>query len=158
MSARSAEFKQAIIATTTVIAAVMLASCVSTRSSSPRQVDMSSPTVTYQYRNDDELIKANQRAIAFCEPYQSLPRAQSFSYDSEHQKIVVFECVATLEAAAIHQPESDLRYDYRTDQELLDLSRNAQVYCRNIGKPEMDSSIVVNSNGSRTVTFHCRPR
>ena len=158
MSDHSPAFKKAIIGTTAVIAAVMMASCAATRSSSPRQVAASSPTVTYQYRNDDELIKANQRAIVFCEPYQSLPRAQSFSNDSEHQKIVVFECVATLQAAPIHQSDSDLRYDYRTDQELLDLSRNAQVYCRNSGKPEMDSNIVVNSNGTRTVTFHCRPR
>ena len=42
-----------------------------------------------------------------------------------------------------------------TYQELLDASRNAQVYCVNRGSPEMGSTIVGNSNGSKTVTFRC---
>jgi hypothetical protein len=54
--------------------------------------------------------------------------------------------------------DSELRYDYRTDQELLDVSRNAQVQCRNIGKPDMRSTVVANSDGGRSVTFHCSPR
>jgi hypothetical protein len=69
---------------------------------------------------------------------------------------VVFECVSTsLAAASPNPPNSNLRYNYRTDQELLDASRSAQVYCVNHGSPEMDSTIVANSNGSKTVTFRC---
>ena len=158
MSDHSAQFKNAVFWTTTTIVVVLMLSCASTRSSAPRQVDASSPTVTYQYRNDDELIQANQRAIDFCEPYQSLPRAQSFSNDAEHNRIVVFECVSNLQALPLHQPDSSLRYDYRTDQELLEVSRNAQVYCRNSGKPDMSSNVVVNADGSRSVTFHCSQR
>lgn len=156
---------KATIGMSAAMAALMMASCVSTRSSSPQQVEVSNPTVTYKYRDDDELIEANQRAITYCTQYQSLPQAQSFSRDTDGRNIVVFECVASsslpvaqLPVAQLREPNADLRYDYRTDQELLDLSRNAQVYCLNSGAPEMDSNIVVNSNGSKTVTFRCSPR
>jgi len=158
MSAHFPQFKNAIIGATAIVAAVMTVSCASTLSSSPRQVAANNPTVTYQYRNDDELIQANQRATSFCEPYRALPHAQHFSADSEHQKIVVFECVSSMQTAPISQPNSELRYDYRSDQELLDVSRNAQVQCRNSGRAEMSSDIVVHSDGSRSVTFHCSPR
>lgn len=149
--------KKAFIVTAAATAAVMITSCASTRSSSPKQVSMSNPTVTYQYRNDDELIQANQRAISFCEPHQSLPRAQSFSTDPEGRRTVVFECVQNLQAAPNAYPESALHYDYRTDQELLEVSRNAQIYCLKIGKPDMDSNVLVHADGSRSVTFQCSP-
>jgi hypothetical protein len=55
------------------LAGLMLVSCVSTRSSQPEQVAASNPTVTYEYRNDDELIKANQQAITFCNQYEVFP-------------------------------------------------------------------------------------
>jgi hypothetical protein len=155
--------KHSIIGLTALVAAVMTASCASTLSSSPREVAANNPTVTYQYRNDDELIQANQRAVSFCDPYQSLPRAQHFSEDSDHQKVVIFECVAgtqtaVIRPAVIRQSDSELRYDYRSDQELLDVSRTAQVQCRNNGRPDVSSNVTVNSDGSRSVTFHCNPR
>ncbi len=158
MSAHFPQFKNSMIGATAMVAAVMTASCASIPSSSPQQVAASNPTVTYQYRNDDELIQANQRAISFCEPYRTLPQAQHFSEDSEHQKTVVFECISSAQTARVRQPDSELRYDYRSDQELLEVSRNAQVQCRESGRPEMSSDIVVHSDGSRSVTFHCSPR
>jgi len=158
MSSHSPVFMKAVIGAAVVAAAVMTVSCESTRSSSPRQVNASNPSVTYQYRNDDELIQANQRAIGFCEPYQSLPQAQRFTEDSEHHRIVVFECVSTVQVAQIGRTDSELRYDYRTDQELLDVSRNAQVHCRSSGRPDTSATVVTNSDGSRTVTFHCNQR
>jgi PBP1b-binding outer membrane lipoprotein LpoB len=150
--------KNALIVATIGLSAVILGACASTHSSAPRQVDARRPTVTYQYRNDDELIQANQRAIGFCEPYQSLPKAQHFSEDSEHGRVVVFECVSTLLPEPMHQSNADLRFEYRTDQELLDVSRNAQIHCRHSGRLESSSSITVNSDGTRTVTFHCSDR
>lgn len=149
-----------ILGATAVFAALLMASCVSTRSS-PEQVEASNPTVTYKYRSDDELIQANQRAITFCQQYpSSLPRTASFSNDSDGSKIVVFECVPTTAFAAtpVRQPNADLTYSVRTDQQLLDASREAQMHCLNNGLPEMDSNITVNSDGSKTVTFHCSPR
>jgi hypothetical protein len=149
-----------ILGTTAVFAALLIASCVSTRSS-PEQVEASNPTVTYKYRNDDELIQANQRAITFCQQYpSSLPRTASFSNDSDGSKIVVFECVpaAAFAATPVRQPNADLTYSVRTDQDLLDASREAQIHCLNNGLPEMDSNITVNSDGSKTVTFRCSSR
>lgn len=161
MITNSHRFTKIILGTTAVFAALLMASCVSTRSS-PEQVEASNPTVTYKYRNDDELIQANQRAITFCQQYpSSLPRTASFSNDSDG-KIVVFECVpaATFAAAAtaVRQPNADLTYSVRTDQDLLDASREAQIHCLNNGLPEMDSNITVNSDGSKTVTFRCNSR
>jgi hypothetical protein len=146
-------------ATAAAFAALMSASCVSTRSSSPQQVDVSNPTVTYKYRNDDELIQANRRAMTYCDQYQSLPQTEHFGRDSDGSNIVVFECLArSASAAPQRQLNSDLRYNFQTDQELLDVSRDAQVYCLNNGQSEMESNIVVYSNGSKTVTFSCGRR
>jgi hypothetical protein len=160
MITNSYRLTKIFLGTTAVFAALLIASCVSTRSS-PQQVEASNPTVTYKYRNDDELIQANQRAITFCQQYpSSLPRTASFSNDSGGSKIVVFECVPTTAFAAtpLRQPNADLTYSFRSDQELLDASREAQILCLNNGLPEMDSNIRVNSDGSKTVTFRCNPR
>lgn len=158
MTTQSLRLRNSVIAMTAAVAAMMMTSCVSTRPSSPRQVAMTNPTVTYQYRNDDELIQANQRAITYCQQTQSLPRAQNFSNDASGRHVVVFECVPGLQVTQMHNADAPLRYDYRTDPELLEASRNAQMYCSSIGKPQMQSNIVINSDGSRTVTFNCSPR
>jgi len=156
--AKSASVRLAI-GLTMAFTALALTSCATSRHSAPVQVAESNPTVTYKYRNDDELIQANQQAVTFCHQYQSLPRAQSFAHDSDRRNIVVFECVASSQfAAPSRQLQNDLAYNFRTDQELLDVSRDAQVYCLNSGSPEMDSNIDVHSNGSKTVTFHCSHR
>jgi hypothetical protein len=142
------------MATTIAFAALLVASC--SLPGSPKQVDSANPSVTYKYSNDDQLIEANQRAITYCNQFESFPRSQSFTKAADGSNIVIFECVnSTLATASTNQPNSGLIYNYRTDQELLDASRNAQVYCVNHGSPEMDSTIVANSNGSKTVTFRC---
>ncbi len=158
MITKSLRFIKLTTATSAALAALMLSSCATSSRSSPQQVEMSNPTVTYKYRSDDELIQANQRAIVFCQDRQALPQPQNFSRDPDGGNIVVFECVPASSLSSsvpAQQSGSDLRYTYRTDQELLDLSRNAQIYCLNSGAPEMESNIVSNSNGSKTVTFHC---
>lgn len=145
-----------VFTTVAALAALVTVSCVSNRSSSPQQVDVSNPTITYKYRNDDELIKANRRAMNYCDQYQSFPQAEHFGRDADGRNTVVFECLASSASAmSQRQPNSDLTYDFQTDQELLNVSRDAQVYCMNNGQPEMDSNIVVNSNGRKTVTFRC---
>ncbi|MCJ7593042.1 MAG: hypothetical protein MUO51_16990 [Woeseiaceae bacterium] len=144
-----------VTGTTIALAALMIASC-AFPGSSPKQVDSSNPSVTYNYSNDDQLIEANQRAITYCTRFDSFPRTKNFSQDADGNNVVVFECViSSLAAESPNPPNSNLSYNYRTDQELLDASRNAQVYCVNHGSPEMSSTIVGNSNGSKTVTFRC---
>ena len=142
---------------TTIAFAMLMASSCALIGSSPKQVDSTNPTVTYKYSNDDQLIEANKRAITYCNQFESFPRTLSFGNDAQGSSIVVFECVSTSPPGGSPSTvNSNLTYVYRTDQELLDASRNAQVYCVNHGSPEMDSTIVVNSNGSKTVTFRCK--
>lgn len=140
-----------------MLAAAILASC-APYTSSPEQTEATNPSVTYKYQTDNDLIEANQKAATFCTGYQSTPRAASFSTDPDGRKVVVFECVQTVPPPApLVQSNPNLTYTYRTDQELLDASRNAQVYCMNSGSRRIVSNIVTNVDGSKTVTFQCAP-
>jgi hypothetical protein len=141
-----------------VLAGLMMASCAELQQSSPEQVESSRPTVTYKYRNDEELIQANQRAATFCNQYNFAPRAASFSTDRDGSKVVVFDCVPSSMPAPQPPVNPNLIYSYRTDRELLNASRSAQIYCMNIGSQQVISNVVTNADGSRTVTFQCRRR
>jgi hypothetical protein len=161
MTTYTTHFRNAAIGTTVVLAALILASCAATpQSSAPQQVAASNPTVTYKYRNDDELIQANQRAVDFCNQHQALPqaRSESFSTDENGNKLVVFECVPGTVVTAVtplRQSNSEISYNVWTDQDMLNASRDAHVYCRNNGWPQMHSSVVTHSNNRKTVTFNC---
>ena len=137
----------------------LVAACEQT--SSPRQVQASNPTVTYKYRNDRDLMEANQRAATFCSQYQSVPRTMSIGNGGDGDRIAVFECVQSGSTAALVPQTtlapvgSSMTYTYRTDRELLDASRSAQAYCANRGSPQVISNVITNPNGTRTVTFQC---
>jgi hypothetical protein len=138
----------------TVVGGLLTTACA--YQGSPQQVEARNPTVTYKYRNDDELFQANQRAATFCDRYQFTPRSVNFSNDQEGNKIVVFECVLPSQRTEeIRRSNSDLTYTYRTDQELLDASRNARTYCMNSGSQQVSSNIAYNNDGTRTITFQC---
>jgi hypothetical protein len=138
-----------------LLAGLMLAACAYQHT--PEQVEAHNPTVTYKYRNDDELFQANQRAATFCDQYQFAPRSVNFSNDRDGNKIVVFECMQPSQQRTEQLPQSNsnLSYNYRSDQELLDASRNARTYCINNGSRQMSSNIAQNNDGSRTITFQC---
>ena len=71
--------------------------------------------------------------------------------------MVVFECTASSAPGSVYpHARNDLTYTYRTDRELMDVSRNAQAYCLNSGASQVVSSVVSNGNGTKTVTFQCR--
>jgi len=124
----------------------------------PQQVAASNPTVTYKYRGDQELVQANQSASFFCSQYQSTPRSKSFSNDQDGNRVVVFECLRTVSQPALPpQYNPSLGYTYMTDQELVDASRNAQVYCMNNGSHQVTSDVTTNANGTRSVSFQCGP-
>jgi hypothetical protein len=157
--AMSPQFSLVNMRTAVVLATVVVASCAP--SHSLQQVRATNPSVTYEYRGDQELLQAQQNAVTFCSQYQSAPRPARFtSGESDGSNHVVFECDPSLPAAAPPQQAlgSDLTYSYRTDQELLDASRSAQTYCMNNGSQQAVSSIATNPDGSRTVTFQCTPR
>ena len=113
--------------------------------------------MTYNYRTDQELLQANQSATAYCSPYQTAPRTSSITNNADGSKAVLFECVrTTLPAPAPSAPSQS--YGYRTDQELVQASQTASAYCPKYGSQPMTSSIVTNSDGTKTVTFQCGPR
>ena len=152
---KSSCFLKACSGGAAALTGLALAAC-TPQYSTPQQVQASNPTVTYKYRTDQELVQANQNAATFCTRYQAVARTTNFSNDPDGSKVVVFECVQTSPAPA-PQPQfnPNLTYNYRTDQELLDASRNAQAYCMNSGAPRMSSNIVTNANGTKTITFQC---
>jgi hypothetical protein len=153
--------KLAIPVGITVAIGLMVASC-APQYSSPQQVQStvpSNPTVTYKYMGDQDLVQANQNAAVFCNQYQSVPRTKTFSTEPDGGKLVVFECLQTAHPQILPpQYNPNISYNYMTDQELVDASRNAQIYCMNNGSQQVISNVITNTNGSRTVSFQCAPR
>jgi hypothetical protein len=137
-----------------LFAAGALAAC-ATFPSSQQPVQSSNPSVTYNYRTDQELLRANQNATAYCSPYQTVPRTVSMTNNPDGSKAVLFECVRTTLPAPAPPSQS---YSYRTDQELVQASQTASAYCPKYSSQPMTSSIVTNSDGTKTVTFQCGPR
>ena len=141
-----------------LFAAGALAACASLPSSQ-QPVQSSNPSVTYNYRTDQELIEANQRATTYCTQYQTASRTANITTNPDGSKAVRFECVrTTLPAPAPPPAPPSQSYTYRTDQELLQVSQTAGTYCRTYGSQPMTSSIVTNPDGTKTVTFQCGPR
>jgi hypothetical protein len=146
-------FRRANVWAVALLAAGALVSCAELPSSQ-RPVQSSNPSVTYNYRTDQELLQANQNATAYCSQYQTAPRTANITNNSDGSKAVVFECVrTTLPAPPPTTPSQS--YTYRTDQELVQASQTAGAYCLKNGSQPMTSSMVTNPDGSRTVTFQC---
>ena len=141
-----------------LLAVGALASC-GPMATSPQPVQSSNPTVTYNYRSDQELVQANQNASVFCSQYQTTPRTASISNNPDGSRAVIFECVRTTPAALPAPPAAPSQsYTYRTDQELVQASQAASAYCMSYGSQPMTSSMVMNPNGTKTVTFQCGGR
>lgn len=141
--------------TTTVLsAALLMTACSSTSRNSPKQVAENNPTVTYEYKNDEDLIEANQLSATYCAKYGSVPIVSKFDTDRRGDKTVNFECVPKT-PQTYPLPVNNLTYTYRTDQELMSAARNAQIYCANNGNRQAFSNITTNPDGSRTVVFQC---
>jgi hypothetical protein len=143
-----------------VLAALLVSGCVA-QNSAPQQVKASNPSVTYKYRGDQELLQANQNAMTFCSQYHSAARTSNITDSPEGGKTVVFECDAmppTVVVAAAQPYNPNLAYAYRSDQDLFDASRNADIYCMNNGSQRAMSTVVTNPNGTKSVSFQCVPR
>jgi hypothetical protein len=149
-----------LIALPVMMAPLLLVGC-SSPSSPPQQIESQNPSVTYKYRGDDELLAANQKAVTFCNQYKSIPQTQGIRDSSNGEKTVTFDCVATSPTTAttttttLPTTSSNLVYTYRTDQELLNASRNASIYCGGQGARQTTATIVPNIDGTKTVTFQC---
>lgn len=130
----------------------------------PQAMQASNPSVTYKYRGDQELLRANQQAAVFCNQYNTVPRTVNLTANTDGTSTVIFDCVkpgtttAMAPAAQVPPTNPALTYSYRTDRELLDASRRADSYCMNYGQRMVSTSnIVTNPDGSRTAVFQCGP-
>ncbi len=139
-----------------LLAAGTVAACTQLPSSQ-QPVQASNPTVTYNYRTDQELLRASQNATTHCGQYQAAPRAATLSNNADGSKTAVFECVRT-SAPAPAPVNPNLSYTYRTDQELVQASQTASAYCSRYGSQPMTSSMAANTDGTRTATFQCGAR
>ncbi len=146
-------FRRVNVWAVALLAAGAVASC-APLPSSQQPVQSSNPSVTYNYRTDQELVQANQNATAYCSQYQTTPRTANITNNPDGSKAVVFECVRTAFPSPPPAAPSQ-SYTYRTDQELVPASQSAGAYCQKYGSQPMTSSIVTNSGGTRTVTFQC---
>jgi hypothetical protein len=147
-----------------VLATVALVSACVAPQHSLQQVSAESPSVTYAYSGDDELLQASQNAAAFCRQYTSTPEPARITTTSSGAKSAVFVCnpnpapvVVPQQAVVVPQPmpAGNLTYSYQSDEELLAASRTADAYCANTGLHGVVSSITPNTDGSKIVTFQC---
>lgn len=155
MIAATSPFTSKNARATAVLAALLLAAC-APQYSPPQQVAATNPSVTYKYRGDQELLQANQTAQTYCNQYRSVAQTSNITNGSDGSKTVVFQCVAMAPGVVPAQPfNPNLAYNYRTDQDLLDASRNAEVYCMNNGSQRAVSTAITNTDGTKTVRFQC---
>ena len=150
-------FRRVNVWTVLLLAAGAVVSCSGPLPSSQQPVQASNPSVTYNYRTDEELLQANRNATVYCNQYQTVPRTGNITNNSDGSKAVVFECVRTALPAPPPSPPPppSLSYTYRTDQELVQASQTAGAYCAKYGSQPMTSIMTNNPDGSRTVTFQC---
>jgi hypothetical protein len=141
-----------------LLAAGSVAACTQLPPSSPQAVQTTSPTVTYNYRTDQELITANNNATTFCSQYQTVPRTANITNNSDGSKTVLFDCVRTTALPAPAPNPNLLTYSYRTDPELVQASQTASAYCMQNASLPMTSRVTTNPDGSRTVAFQCGSR
>jgi len=142
-----------ILPAVAMTATLMLAGCGSSRHE-PETVSAKNPTVTYKYHDDQELLRANQNAVTFCNQYKSVPRTLRLEHGDGGRE-AVFECVPASSVTTVQTFTPDTPYTYRSDEELLDTSRSAQRYCTAHGG-QATETITTAPDGSRSVTYSCR--
>lgn len=140
-------------------ATALLGACVAPPSQPPTQVSSDAPSVTYQSRGDQQLIAANQRAADYCAQFKSMPGNAVVSTGTDGRTEVRFECDKPIPSTVATLPPSApaIAERYRSDEELLIASRNAQRYCLERGTTVATSSVSPNTDGSHTATFQCAP-
>lgn len=144
--------------TAAILSAFFLTAC-SSQTSEPQRMESSNPTISYKYRGDQELLQANQNAMTYCSQYRSVARTVNIADTADNTRTVFFECIPTESAAPPPQTFTpNYPYSYRTDQDLLDASQNAETYCRNSGSQRAVSTIITNQDGSRALSFRCVPQ
>jgi hypothetical protein len=134
-----------------------------------QEVEARPPKVSYKYSSDDGLVEANAKARTYCSQYASAPSIQgSVSHNQDGTRTATFECVkttavvtpppvATAPAPVPAPSRGYYNYSYRSDAELLQAIQSADSYCARTGQIA-SSSIITNTDGTKTLTYQCVPR
>jgi len=139
-----------------VITVAMMASCTPLQSGS-QVVETKPPSVSYNYVTDADLIDANSKARVYCSQYAATPSMQGIVMENpDRTKTVTFECIQPM-VTPPPVPSPPMRYSYSSDAELLQALHSAESYCARTGQIPA-SSIVTNSDGTRSLSFRCVPR
>jgi len=134
-----------------------LVACAESNSGKLKRVAAENPSVTYKYETDQDLLAATQKATAFCDQYKSMvSQPGAIVNQDDGDKVVTFECVPVATGETAAQAAMPMTYTYRTPQELLQLSNNAEATCQSYGQTST-ANITANGDGSKTVTFQCVP-
>lgn len=139
--------------------------CGPVRDDRAEQVDSRAPSVSYDFNTDNGLLEANAKARAYCSQYAATPSMAGTIVDrNDGTRTVRFECIsssavtAPMAVQAYPAPPAAPRgYLYRSDSELLAAIQSADSYCGQYGQ-NASTSIATNANGSRSLSFECRPR
>jgi uncharacterized protein YqgV (UPF0045/DUF77 family) len=143
---------------TPVLAVLLVAACAS-HHSAPTQTQSTNPSVTYKYQGDEELVAANEKAQAYCSQYHSIATTAKIDTESDGSKTAVFQCVAMAPNAVgtqVYNP--NYPYNYRTDEDLLQVTQTADMYCSQNGSQRALTTINTDVNGNKIITFRCAPR
>lgn len=132
------------------------------RPSSPTQVSSQSPSVTYNYRTDQDLLQARQNAEAYCVQFQSAPMQGTVSTNPDGTKTVVFNCNrapgVAVAGPVLAPANAAVSYTYLSDADFAQAANNAEAHCMRYASRTVSSNIITNPNGSKTATFQCGPR
>lgn len=159
MFAMTSNWSRSAARTAIVLGSTLLVAACAQPSQPAQQVRTDNPSVTYKYLGDQELISANQKAVVYCNQFKSVPSTKTISETSDGLKQVVFDCVPTSTPGMTPAPtySPDTSFTYRNDQELLTGSRNAEIYCMKNGNQRAVSTVVTNSDGTKTLSSRCVP-
>jgi len=141
-----------------VLAVLLVAAC-APQHSAPTQTQATNPSVTYKYRGDEELVQANDKAMAYCSQYHSTAQTARIDTEADGSKTAVFQCAAmptNMASTQVYNP--NYPYNYTTDQDLLGVTQSADLYCANSGGQRAVTTINTDINGTKTITFRCVPR
>lgn len=149
-----------------MLGVLLVPACAVQSSSTPMQTQATTPTVTYRYTGEPQLIQANRDAVGFCSQYQLAAKAQSVTDMVDGSKSAVFQCVPATVPMAVLVPVTPVApttvllsprvsYTYTTDAQVMQGSRSADAYCHANGGVRAISNVTQNVDGTRTLNFEC---
>lgn len=146
-----------IVPIAALIGGVGLASCVGP-APQPQPVEQTTPSVTYSYRSDQELVEATARAEAYCRDYNSRPRIANITDKPDGASDVVFFCDRTMSSVTgmtARPVNPSVSYNYSSHHQLVEATQTADAYCLGHNARARMAQITTNAGGTKTVIFNC---